>query len=123
MTSSPAPDSTCYDCATNQTRLDTLDSEYVTLCEAIDALRTRLADLETRTTGLTTVLGGLALSSTVHHHSTRLHALEDQINRLIAFAASDQAHKDLARRVDELENTVRNLQRLAQSVHGPEAGL
>jgi hypothetical protein len=76
MTSSPTPDSTCYDCATNQTRLDTLDSEYVTLCEAIDALRTRLADLETRTTGLTTALGGLALSSTVHHHSTRLHALE-----------------------------------------------
>jgi hypothetical protein len=56
----------CSDCATNQTRLDTLDSEYVTLCEAIDALRTQLA---------------------------------------------------------KLEYTVRNLQRLAQSVHGPEAGL
>ena len=46
MTSSPTPDSTCYDCATNQTRLDTLDSEYVTLCIAIDALRTRLNALE-----------------------------------------------------------------------------
>ncbi len=53
----------------------------------------------------------------------RLDGQADEINRLIAFAAGYQAHRDLARRVDGLEHTVRNLQRLAQSVHGPEAGL
>jgi hypothetical protein len=99
MTTSPT-DPTCYDCATNQTRLDTLDDEYVTICLAVDVLRKRMCKLVERCDGQA-----------------------DQINRLVGFAASDQAHKDLARRVETLEYTVRNLQRLAQSVHGPEAGL
>lgn len=38
-------------------------------------------------------------------------------------AAANSPVDALARRVDALEYTVRNLQRLAQQTHGPEAGL
>ena len=65
--------------------------------------------------------------SSLHEHQVldarRVEVLENRLDRVITFAASDQAHKDLAKQVDALEYTVRNLQRLAQNVHGPEAGL
>ncbi len=71
MTSSPAPDAPCYDCATNQTRLDTLDSEFVVLCEAIDALRTRLNTLEAAQRR-----EHRTMHATFNEHQVRLDALE-----------------------------------------------
>jgi hypothetical protein len=91
----PAPSNSsdpadCYDCSTNQTRLDTLDAEYVTLCQAIDALK-----------------------NWQRIHSERLEEIEKRVDALETKNASLTVHMNqvpnAVRRIDELERQIKNL--------------
>ena len=102
----------CYDCRTNQQRI---------------------ADLERRVEGLTTALGACALSATVHGQGERLAALETVVARRLSELELRMGQRILAsiRHSERLENLeklnlatrVAYLERRAQDITGPDAGL
>lgn len=79
----------------------------------------RLAELE-----LQQRIDHHTMLATFNDHQEQISSMEKTISSLHEHQVLDarQMH-GLANRVDALEYTVGNLQRLAQAVHGPEAGL
>ena len=102
----------CYDCRTNQQRI---------------------ADLERRVEGLTTALGACAVSATVHGQGERLAALETVVAHRLSELELRMGQRILAsiRHSERLENLeklnlatrVAYLERRAQDITGPDAGL